>query len=254
MSLPTYDLDDLIFDPPAVTVEIKGKSRTFYIRPPDEMERSMAQASSRAQSRDLRKRLESPRSEERRLLITEQLESVNDDELRLIWTTQRLMQEIFKIERRSLENRDEYFVPAPEESEPGVPPTAEDVERWEDDKDKAEKHREEDVVAAQKAATKALEDQAKTFSHKSLIEQISPQIVEQLAGREWNAEFGFQLIVRCTFLDKNLTKPAFKTIGIVKRLMVTPEGTKLIEELRNAHMGLMLQPDSLGNLEGEAKS
>jgi len=254
--LEEYTLDDLIFEPPNVVVEVDGKTKKFWLKPPTETERQMAQNAARAQSRELRKELENPKSEKRQLLVDEEVNNLSEDELRMLWTSKRLFKKIFEAQRTSLDNRDDFFVPAPvgPDGEEGIiPPSMEDMDRYEDDKEEAEKRRQEELEASQKQAAEALQTESKAVSLADLLSDVVPNLIDQFCQREWNAEYGVQLVARGTFLDKGLSKPAFKTADKVKRLLLTEGGRKIVEELTRGHLGMQLDPDKVKNSEGDSK-
>lgn len=254
--LEEYTLDDLVFEPPSVVIEVDGKTKKFWLKPPNETERQMAQNAARAQSRALRKELEDKKSEKRQLLIDEEINNLSEDELRMLWTSKRLFNRIFEAQRTSLENRDDYFVPAPvgPDGEDGIiPPTPEQMDRYEDEKEESEKRRQEELAASQKQAAEALQIESKAVSHKDLISDVVPNLIDQFCQREWNAEYGVQLVTRGTFLDKRLNRPAFKTADNVKALLLTEGGRKIVEELTRGHLGMQLDPDKVKNSEGDSK-
>lgn len=246
MTLQEYTLEDIIFEPPHVDIVLQNKERRFWVRPPTPIEKDMCQAVARSRSRELRKILNNPKTEEHKLLIKSQVDDLTDEDLQLLWVAANLYQKIFEINRISLDNREEYFVPEPKGKEDGViPPTAEEMEQYEEAKEKAEQQRQDDVAAAQEQARKSLENEAKAKPKKELRDSVIATLVEQKCQEEWNAQYGLQLIFRCTYLDKDLGQRAFKTEGYLRRMAVSPDGERLIERLRNEHMGLMLNPDLL---------
>lgn len=243
-----YDLDDVIIDPPSVTVVLGAKSKTFWIRPPTDPEKAMAQAVARKKSRELRARLEDPENEEHQLLVVDEMENLTTAEMRLIWLTSNLFQKTFEINRRSLDDREDFFVPSPEGSEDGViPPTNEDMDRYEQAKIDSEGDRLEAIAKQQQVAFKELQDKSEEIPEDDLRNLIHPLIIDQQASREWSAQYGMQIIVRCTFLDKELTKKAFETPERALRLQNSTNGQKILDELSAAHSGLMLDPDRLKN-------
>jgi len=57
-----------------------------------------------------------------------------------------------------------------------------------------------------------------------------------------------QILVRCTFENMAMTQKSFpEGIGQALRLENTAGGRKVLEELLNAHKGLLLSEDELGN-------
>ena len=243
-----YSLDDLMADAPEVEVEVGKKTMKFWIRPPTDPEKGMSQNVARRKSRELRARLEDPETEEHELLVKAELENMTPDEMRLIWLTSNLFRKTFELSRRSLNDRDEYFVPAPEGQEDGViPPTNEDMDRYEQDKLGQEMKRLEDQQEQQTIIFKELQAESQAIPQDDLGKVIYPLIIEQQVSKEWNNQYGLQVLVRCTFSDKDLTKRAFEGTEQAVRLMNTQNGQKVLDALLNAHSGLMLDPDRLKN-------
>lgn len=243
-----YSLDDILNDVPKVTVVVKNKEKNFWIRPPADTERAMAQNAARQKSRQLRAVLEDPETEEHQLLVKVEAENMTDDDIRLVWLTSALFQRILEHNKRSLDNRDEYFVPEPEGKEDGlIPPTNEDMDRYEEAKRKQEKERIADLQVQNESITKELQAKADATPIDDLRKVIYPLIIEQQASREWNNQYGLQVLIRCTFLDQELTERAFQTTEEATRLLNTKDGNKVLQALLEAHNGLQLDADLLKN-------
>lgn len=243
-----YSLEDLMGDAPEVVVQVGKKQKTFWIKSPTDPEKSMAQNAARQKSRQLRAALEDPETEEHQLLVKAELENMTLDELRLVWLTSNLFQKTFELNRRSMDDRDEYFVPAPEGKEGGIiPPTNEDMDRYEEAKRAQERQRLADVSEQQKVLYAELKTKSETYKLEDMLAIIQPLIIDQQTSREWNNQYGMQVLIRCTYLDNDLTQRAFKTIGDAMRLMNTQSGQKVLDALLNAHSGLLLDPDRLKN-------
>lgn len=243
------ELEDVLGTPEKVTV-FEGKSfeRTYWVRPPDELEKTMAQSAARKVARELRDKLLDPESEMRELIIVGRLEEMTDDEKRLIWLTANLMQQSFELNRRSLNDRDEYYVPRPEGKEDGViPPTDAEMNEYEDAVRDSEKERLTSVSEQQKALFNDLQRQSKELSKEDLDNIIEPLLIEQTASEEWNLQYGMQMLIRCTYTDPDLTERAFPDIKSALRLRNTKRGQVVLESLLATHRALMLDPDQLKN-------
>lgn len=243
-----YSLDDILNDVPKVTVIVRNKEKNFWIRPPTDSERAMSQNAARQKSRILRALLEDPETEEHNLLIKVETENMTDEDVRLVWLTSALFQRIVEINRRSLDNRDDYFVAEPEGKEDGlIPPTNEDLDRYEESKRSQERERLTDLAAQNESIKKELLDQANATPIEDLKKIIYPLIIEQQTSNEWNNQYGLQILVRCTFFDQNLTERAFKSVEEAMRLLNTKDGNKVLQALLEAHSGLQMDPDLLKN-------
>lgn len=246
------ELEDALGTPEKVTVVVnqKGKSteRTYWVRPPDELEKTMAQSAARIRGRELRDKLIDPNSEEHQLIVVGRLQDMTDDEKRLVWLTANLVQKSFELNRRSLDDRDEYYVPHPEGKEDGlIPPTNAEMDAYEDAKRDAEKERLGSVQEQQNNLYKELKQQADELDTDDLNNIIEPVMIEQMTAEEWNLQYGMQILVRCTFTDENLTKRAFMNMDQALRLRNSKAGNHVLESLLAAHRGLMLDPDQLKN-------
>lgn len=244
-----YSLDDLLAEEvPSVTVAVGKKEKTFWIRPPTDAERAMSQNAARQKSRALRELLLNPESEEHQLLVKAEMENMTSEELRLVWLTSNLFQKAFEVNRKSLDNRDEYFVPSPEGKEDGlIPPTGAEMDEYETAKRVQEEQRLKDVSDAQSAIYEELKQESESMSDETIRGIIGPLVIDQQASREWNSQYGLQILARCTFLDQDLTERAFKTTEEAMRLQNTKSGSKVLDSLLNAHSGLMLDPDRVKN-------
>lgn len=244
-----YSLDDLLAEEvPSVTVTVGKKEKTFWIRPPTDPERAMAQNAARQKSRLLRDLLLDPESEEHQLLVKAEMENMTGDELRIIWLTSNLFQKAFEANRRSIDNRDEYFVPAPQGKEDGlIPPTSAEMDEYETAKQMQEAQRLKDISDQQTAIYNELKAESESMSDETIKGMIGPLIIDQQTSREWQAQYGLQILARCTFLDQDLTERAFKTTEDAMRLHNTKSGQKVLDALLSAHSGLMLDPDRVKN-------
>lgn len=244
-----YDLDDVILDePPEVSIIVNRKEKKYWIRPPTESEKLMSQNAARRKARELRDLLENPETEEHDLLIKGGMENMSPEELRMIWLTSTLFQRSFELNRLSLENREDYFVPRPEGKAEGViPPTNEEIDRYEKDVQKQEQQRVKDLQAQQKSLLNKLKKESEELDPNDLENVVVPLMVEQKVSEEWNNQYGMQILVRCTYLDKELSKKAFESTEKAAKLLNSKAGQKVLEALLNAHRGLMLDPDILKN-------
>lgn len=247
------ELEDVLTAPEKVTVVIERKDKppvekAYWIRPPDEIEKTMAQSASRIIARELREKLYDPDSEEHKLLVVDRLQDMTTDEKRLIWLTSNLVQKTFELNRRSLNDRDEYFVERPEGKEDGIiPPTNQEMDQYEDNKQDAEKQRLTSVSEQQKALFNELKKQSEKLSEDDLDNIVEPLMIDQMISEEWNLQFGMQVLIRCTFSDPDLTQRSFMNTQQALKLRNTKNGQKVLESLLSAHRGLMLDPDHLKN-------
>lgn len=254
------ELEDVLTAPEKVSVVIERKSATpvekeYWIRPPNEIEQSMSQSAARKIARELRERLEDEKSEEHELLIKDNLEEMTLPEMRLIWLTSNLFQKTFELNRRSLNDRDEFFVARPEGKENGViPPTHAEMDQYEKDKKLSEKDRLVSLQEEQKRVFAQLKTQAEELNTEDLANVVQPLMIEQMIAEELNNQYGLQVLIRCTFLDPDLTKRAFQNTDQAKKMLNTKNGRKVLESLLSAHKGLMLDPDALKNSVGVLKS
>lgn len=247
-----YSLDDLLMEEEderlKVVVAVGKKEKTFWLRPPTEIEKSMATNAARQKSRELRELLGNPETEEHRLLIQGEIENMTPDEMRQVWLASNLFHKTFEMNRRSLDQREDFFVERPEGSEDGViPPTSEQMDDYETAKIEQEKERLESLSKQQEIILKELQERAVELSDEEMAEVVRPILVEIKTSAEWNAQYGLQVLIRCTFLDKERTKRAFEATGDALRLENSPSGKKILQELLDAHSGLMLDPDRLKN-------
>lgn len=243
-----YTLDDLFEEPPSVTVKTRKGDKTFWIRTPTEPEKFMSQNVAGKKARELRDLLMDEKTEEHQLLVKTGLEIMTPEEMKLIWITSSLFQKTFELNRRSLDDRDEYFVPRPEGKDNGViPPTQAEMDGYEKARIDEERKRLLDLQAQQTAIYNDLKQKADQIEESQLAETIEPLIVDQKSREEWNNQYGMQILVRCTFLDSDLAHRAFKDTAQAMKLMNTISGQKVMDALLNAHRGLMLDPDEIKN-------
>lgn len=246
-------MEDVLTAPERVTVTIERKGNTpvekeYWIRPPDDLERAMAQNSARRVSRELRELLLDSESEQYDLIIEAGFEEMTIEEMRLLWLTSELMQQSYEMSRRSLNDRDDFFVEPPEGKDDGViPPTIGEMDQHEIDKRAAEKERLTSLSDQQKSLFDRLKKEAEDLNTDDLRNIVEPMIVEQKTAEEWNNQYGMAVLARCTFKDPQLTEKAFKDVEAAKKLLNTSNGKKVLESLLLAHKGLMLDPDALKN-------
>jgi len=245
-------LEDVLTAPERVTVTVvrnnKPVEKEYWIRPPDEMERAMAQNAARRVSRELRELLINEKSEEHDLIITAGLEEMSLEEMRLLWITSELVQKSFEMSRRSLEDREEFFVERPVGKEEGViPPTTGEMDQYEIDKREAEKERLTSLNGQQKTLFERLKKESENMDKNDLLNVIEPMIVDQKTAEEWNNQYGMQILVRCTFNDAQLTEKTFTGVDQAMKLFRTNSGKKVLEALLLAHRALMVDPDQLKN-------
>lgn len=237
--MKTTYLEELLITPSKVEIpSFSEKSHVVWIRRLTQVEKDLCTASARRASRDMRKKLEDPQTEERQLLVEDEINEYDLEAMRAAWVSARLVRRALKIHRTSLENRDETHIPEPEGDD--VMPV--DVEQWENAVEQTEGEREEQVAAAIATAQRSLNDDVAKLSVEELKEAASPALIDTICTDIWTNEYVAQLIARGTFIDKDATKPAFKAASEVKRLL--PQAMKV---LSNAHMGLLVDPESVKN-------
>ncbi len=229
-------IDDLIVKPRKVHLKVGATEADVWIRTARDSDRTMATAKARQASRRLRKLLADRKSEEYDALVKEALADADPDDLRKIWTNGRLIERAIKIRDVSLEERD--YIPEPE----GEGVTPKQMDEYEDAVDDAEENREEQLTKAISTAQKELDEEAKTIPEKELFEASVPSIVEIQCQKAYETEFVAQLVLRCTFEDQKLTRPAFENVDQVYNLHPSA-----LEYLTNSHIGLLLEPEAVKN-------
>lgn len=250
-------LEDILVKPKKVEIPIPGRTQkneegmpdaaklVYWVRPSFQPERDLAGSAGRKASRTLRKVLEDPDSEERQLLVVDELEDASDDALKELWITQKVIQRAAVIRNQSLEERDITYVSEPE----GDIVTNEDLDNYENEVEEVEEQREMSVLDAVTAAREELEKEAAKMSSEKLREFALPLIINMQTERAYETEFVSQLIYRCTFSDSKCKKKAFSDIEQVYSL----KDFALIR-LSNAHMSFILDPEQVKNLAGGLKS
>lgn len=250
-------LEDILAKPKKVEIPIPGKMSendkgmpdfaklVYWVRASYQPERDLAGSAARKASRTLRKSLEDPETEERQLLIIDELEEASDDALRELWVSQKVVERAARIRQASLENRDQTYVPEPD----GDLITSKDMDDYENEVEEVEEQRELSVVEAVTAARDELVKEVNKLSREQLIEFAVPMQVNAQAERAYETEFVHQLIYRCTFLDSKCKKRAFDDINDVYSL----KDFALIR-LSNAHMSFVLDPEQVKNLAGGLRS
>ncbi len=233
--MQTLTLDDLLVKPQKINV---ADGVDLWIRPLTQIERELSQGAARSMSRALRKKLLDPKAEEHKLLIKDELAEYTREQLEELWVGNRLIPRAGQISRDSLEARDQTFIPEPE----GADVTSSDIEKHETRVEEVEEEREERVREAVQSAQKQLQEEASKMSLDEIGVDARDALLEFILSKEWQQEFAAQMIARATFLDKKLSKPAFKDTNEVKELR--PDILKLITE---SHFGLLVPPESVKN-------
>jgi hypothetical protein len=250
-------LEDILVKPKKVEIPIPGKMErndqgmpdapklVYWVRPSLQPERDLAGAAGRTASRMLRRKLEDPDSEERQLLVLDELEGATEDSLQELWVTQKVIERAATIRHRSLEDRDITYVPEPE----GDLITGEDMDRYENEVEDVEEQREMSVLEAVTSAREELQKEVERMTPEQLREYALPLVISTQTERAYENEFVSQLIYRCTFLDNKCKKRAFTDVNQVYNL----KDFALIK-LSNAHMSFILDPEQVKNLAGGLKS
>lgn len=234
-------IQDLLQGPKEVVLNLSSDQKlALWVRPSRDPERTMATAKARSASRVLRKLLGNRKSEEFISLIEDELEAADKDDLRKVWVNGKLINRALEIRNNSLEDRE--YVENPLDDETGRTVTPKEMDEYEDKVDDAEESREMTVMKAITTAQKELEAEAKKIKDNDLYEAAIPQLVESQCSRAYEVEFIAQLILRCTFEDKKCTRQAFSDIEQVYQLKSQP-----LQELTQAHMDVMLDPESIKN-------
>ncbi len=242
------EMEDVLVDPVSVEVVVGNKKRTFWVRPPTDMEQDMARVLSRRRSRELRTLLEDDSTEEHDLLVRGAMEEMTLEEKRLIWLTFNLYQKTYELSRLSLENREEFYVAPPEGKQDGIiPPTNKDMDEYEDAKQDAERDRLGNLQQSQNSVFAELKREAQDMSGDDLDNAIQPILIEQRLAEEANNQYGLQVLVRCTFNDKDCTNRSYETPEQALRLLNTKRGKSAMERLLAAHSALMMDADQLKN-------
>lgn len=236
--MKTLTIESLLVRPQSV--ELPGGVKV-WVRPLSQIERELCQGAARRASRDLRKLLEDPKTEQHQLLVVEELQEYDIKQLRDLWIGSRLIQKALQINRESLENRDETYVPEPE----GNDLTPEAMDRYEDEVEEVEQQRETGVAGAIGTASKQLDEEVQGISEDALREQAHPALIEHQLSEVWTREFAAQMLVRATFNDKECRKFTFKTSNEV--FMLRPD---VLKHLTDSHYGLMVEPEAIKNLAG----
>jgi len=233
--MKTLTLDDLLVKPQKIEV---AKGVDLWIRPLTQIERELSQGAARSMSRALRKKLLDPKAEEHKLLIRDELAEYTREQLEELWVSNRVITRAGQISRDSLEARDETFIPEPE----GPDVTSSDIEKHETAVEETEEQREERVREAVASAQKQLQEEAHKLSPEDISADTRDALLEYILSKEWQQEFAAQMVCRATFMDKKLSKPAFKNTEEVKELR--PDILKLITE---SHFGLLVPPEAIKN-------
>lgn len=237
--MKTPILDTLFLKPvPVVLDKDTDNEMTVWIKAMTQIDRDMCQAYARRASRETRKKLLDPDSNERQLLVVEELEEYDRDQLSVLWINNRLAARTTAIKRESLENRDQTFIPEPE----GSDVTNAEIEQHELEVEEVEEQREESVQSMVKSAKKELEEEVAEVSIEDLRVEAEPALIENILSSVWMREFNCQMISRGTFLDEKCTKPVFKTSSEVNDLRPT-----VLDLLATSHYGLMVEPEALKN-------
>lgn len=248
-------LDDIMVKPKRVDVTVHGAKAvknskgvletpflTFWCRASQQPERDLAAAAARKESRTLRKKLETDGTEERQRLVLDDLEEAPVDSLRALWVSQRLVERAVRIRNNSLEDRE--YVPEPE----GDFITGKDVDDYENEVEEVEETRERDVFKLIEQAREELIAESEQIPESGLMEVAIPSQIEHILTKAYESEFVCQLILRCTFTDKKLTKRAFTDIEQVYALK-----DHALTKLTNVHMSFLLDPEQVKNLAGGLK-
>lgn len=220
-------LDDLLLKPKDITVEFEGKKPlTMWLRPPRDPDRTMATALARKASRSLRKLLEDRESEEHEVLVRSELEAADENTLRQVWVNGKIIPRAIEIRQASLEERE--YVPNPLDDEDRTAVSPREMDKYEDKVDEVEEDREFNVMRAISQAQKDLAEEAKKIKPKDLIEAAIPSMIESLCEDAYQLEFVSQIIKRCTFEDKKLTKQVFSDVEQVYDLSPTVRSTLVL--------------------------
>lgn len=233
--MKTPSLDSILIKSHPVEL---SKDLTVYVRPLTNLERDFCQAYARRAARTFRKRLEDRESSDHQLLIVEELEEYEVEQLSSLWVSNRLVTRASAIRRRSLEDRDQQYIPEPE----GLDVTNAQMERYETEVEEAEEQREKSVSSSVISARDELLEEVKGISLDTLREEAIPALIDNVVNQEWMLEFNAQMVARATFTDEDCKKLAFKDAAETQT--IKPE---IFKKLTDNHYGLMIEPEALKN-------
>lgn len=237
--MKTPALDSLLLRPEKITIPTFGEPLEVYVRRLTQVERDLCTAAARRASREMRTKLQDTESEERQLLVEDEINEYDQEAMRAAWVNNKLVRRALKIHKLSLESRDETFIPEPEGDD--VMPA--DIEEWETAVEQAEEDREGRVAESIAAAQRELNEEAMKLSDDDLRAGMSPALIDTICSDIWTNEYVSQMVARGTFLDKDaVAKPAFKSASDVKRLQ-----PKALQIITQAHMGLLVEPEAVKN-------
>jgi bisphosphoglycerate-dependent phosphoglycerate mutase len=243
--MKTPVLDQLLLGPQKIELpSFTDEPIYVWVRRLTQVERDLCTAAARRASRDMRRVLENKESEERQLLVEDEISEYDLEAMRAAWVTARLTRRAMKIYKQSLEDRDQTYIPEPEGDD--VMPA--DIEQWENAVEDTEADREKNVVTAIESAQRQLNKEVEEISLEELQDVSIPTLIDTICSDIWTNEYTAQMICRGTFKDADAIKPAFKTAQEVKRLL-----PKAMAELSKAHMGLLVDPEAVKNSEGNQK-
>lgn len=233
-------LDGLLIKPQEVTATVGDKKVAMWCRPPRDPDRTMATALARKASRSLRKLLEDRESEEFSVLVQDELEGADENTLRQVWVNGKLIPRAIEIRQQSLEDRE--YVPNPLDDEERTAVSPKEMDKYEDKVDEVEEDREFNVMRAISQANTELAEEAKKIKQDDLFEAAIPQMIESLCEDAYQLEFVSQIIKRCTFEDKKLTRPVFESVEQVYDLH-----TGLRAQLVLTYQNMMSEPEAVKN-------
>jgi hypothetical protein len=237
MDMKTPTIEDLLQHPSSLEITVGKKSLTVYVRSLTQVEQELSRGSARRASRDLRRLLEDTETEEHQLLVKDELEEYEHAALKNLWITNRLVQRAVEAQRESLENREQGYIPEPDEN--AMPA---DLDRYENDVDDMEDKREKNVQQKIVSIKDKLDEEVDSISVEVLREDAITTLIDNICAQTFNREFAVQMVARGTFNDADCTKPTFKASSEVKRLR-----GETLEALANAHYALMVDPEAIKN-------
>lgn len=209
--MKTRLLDEFRIGPKDVHFTFNGTEHTVWVRRPNNPEKQLCETKARVASREFRKLLENPKTEEHRMFVAEELATYSRDELEMIWMASEIYKRLFEFERQTLEDRDQTFIPEPT-TEDGIHyPSQSDIDKYEDAVEQAEEDREAAVKQKHEAIVEQLKEEAGAMDLKKLRKNAIPRRIDQLCGQAYNEAYATALVCRCTFEDEEMKRPMFKT-------------------------------------------
>lgn len=241
--------DELLADPEPLDIATRRKDKTgkmvdatvrLYLRRPTDIEKDMSAQAANGARRALRKLLLDESTDEHKLLLRGPLEDADEDSLRTLWVSGRLLERAAQMQLDSLEDRE--VVPEPEG--PIVTSAANDAH--DEAVEAAEGDRKTRLLEAIQSAHRELTEEAAAIPSNAIMQNAMPAHTETIAQKTWNDVYTANIIVRGTFSDKDYRKPYFKTVSQVEKLR--SQRPSVYRQIAETHAALLLELEpTLGN-------